>query len=198
VIVFVAAIVIINDAAQYELPPPTETAAPEPTPAPVSMTPPPLIEREPEPLWNPDTHANGYCEGYCWEGICPFFDGYPERAQPYTDRDIELLANTVWGEARGCTPDEQRLVVWTVLQRVDHPERWGDDIEAVITAHRQFVGYRPGNPICPDISALVAGVLADWAQGAEPLTHTRYAPTAPYFYFDGDGRNNWFREVWRP
>jgi hypothetical protein len=80
IFVFVAAIGIIDNAARGILPETeiTETATPEPTTAtspdimPVSVT-------APEPLWNPDTHANGYCEGYCWEGICPFFTGYPER-----------------------------------------------------------------------------------------------------------------------
>ncbi|MFV0519755.1 MAG: hypothetical protein ACK5LY_05710, partial [Lachnospirales bacterium] len=33
---------------------------------------------------------------------------------PFTLNEVEMLAKTVWGEARGCTKDEQRLVVWTV------------------------------------------------------------------------------------
>ena len=115
---------------------------------------------------------------------------------PYTDADIEMLAKMVWGEARGCSPEEWRLVVWTVLQRVD-ADRWGNTIEEVVTARRQFVGYRTENPICPDIHAVVIAELSDWIQGAEPPTHEIYAPTVPYYYFDGDGRNNWFREVWR-
>jgi len=129
-----------------------------------------------------------------WLGL---WDGYDEKEPPYTDRDVDMLAKMVWGEARGCTPDEWRLTVWTVLQRVDAPGRWGDTIEAVLTAPSQFMGYRASFPVDPAIRAVVEEVLADWAQGAEPLTHELYAPTAPYFYFDGDGRNNYFREVWR-
>jgi hypothetical protein len=124
------------------------------------------------------------------------WDGYPEP--PYACADVIMLARTVWGEARGCTPDEWRLVVWTVLQRVDRPDKYGDTIEAVVTAPRQFVGYRTSHPVCPDIRDVVITELMAWAQGAEPPTHPRYAPTAPYFYFDGDGRNNWFRKEWRP
>jgi hypothetical protein len=151
---------------------------------------------EPEPpAWDPDTHENGHCEGYCWEGICPVFAGYPEP--PYTDEDVVMLAKTVWGEAQGCSPEEQRLVIWTVLQRVD-ADGWGNTIAAVLTAHNQFVGYRAGNPVDPDIHALCAAELSDWWHGAAPPTHELYAPTAPYFFFDGDGRHNWFRAEWRP
>lgn len=123
----------------------------------------------------------------------------PEPAEPpYTEDDIIMLAKTVWGEARGCTQDEQRLVVWTVLQRVDHPDRYGNTIQAVVTAYRQFVGYRTRHPVCPDIYALVAEELYRWWNGEEPPTHPVFAPTAPYFYFDGDGQHNWFRTEWRP
>jgi len=82
-----------------------------------------------------------------------------------------------------------------VFQRVD-ADRWGNTIEAVVTARRQFVGYRYENPVCPDIYALVVGELIAWESGAPPPTHPIYAPAVPYYFFDGDGRNNWFREVW--
>lgn len=140
--------------------------------------------------WNTETHKNGYCR----EGICPYFTVYPEP--PYSDNDVEMLAKTVWGEARGCTLEEWRLVVWCVLQRYD-AEGWGDTIEAVITAKNQFVGYHAKNPIDPAIYGVCAAELADWAHGAEPPTHETYAPTVPYYYFDGIGGHNWFREVWR-
>ena len=108
-----------------------------------------------------------------------------------------MMARTVWGEARGCTPDEWRLVIWTALQRVDD-SRWGDTIEDVLTARYQFIGYRAGNPIDPDIYAVCVEEMLKWWSGEDPPTHEAYAPSAPYFFFDGDGRNNWFREVWRP
>ena len=114
----------------------------------------------------------------------------------YTDREIEMIAKAVWGEARGTTPEEQRLVVWTVLQRVD-AGNYGDNIEAVVTAPRQFDGYRDDNPVCPDIYALVKGELQKWARGEEPPTLEPFAPRAPYLYFAGRRGNNWFREQWR-
>jgi len=120
----------------------------------------------------------------------------PEPTLPFTEREAEILAKTVWGEARGLSTEEQRLVIWTVLQRVDD-NRWGNTIEAVITAPRQFNGYRERNPVTPEIHALVVQELTDWHNGENPPTHELFAPNAPYFFFDGDGKNNWFREVWR-
>jgi len=116
--------------------------------------------------------------------------------KPYTDYDIEMLAKTVWGEARGCAPDEQWLVVWTVLQRVD-ADNWGGTILSVVTAPHQFQGYREGNPVDEDIYALCAAELGKWAVGEAAPTHEVYAPTVPYFFFEGSGRHNWFRAEWR-
>lgn len=117
---------------------------------------------------------------------------------PLTSSEVTMLAKTVWGAARGCTPEEQRLVVWTVLQRVDAGGVFAqyDTIEAAITAPGQFAGYNENHPVDPDIYDLCLEVLSDWQSGAEPPTHEIYAPTAPYYFFDGDGRHNWFREEW--
>ncbi len=117
---------------------------------------------------------------------------------PLTNSDVTLLAKMVWGEARGCAPEEQRLVVWTVLQRVDAGGAFAqyDTIEAAVTAPGQFVGYNENHPVDPDIYNLCLEVLSDWQSGAEPPTHEIYAPTVPYYFFDGDGRHNWFREEW--
>ena len=159
-----------------ELPPPTQTA--EAT----------------EELRCP---APGYdiCVGGCFEATCPFFDGYPEN-KPYTDADVDMVAKTVWGEARGCTPDEWRLVAWTILQRIDDP-RWPDTFAAVIMEPNQFSGYHGANPVDDGIREVCFAAIQDWAHGAEPPTHSTYAPTAPYLFFDGDGQHNWFRGTWR-
>ena len=100
------------------------------------------------------------------------------------------------GRGAGLYAGGKRLVVWTILQRVD-ADNWANTIEGVVTQKRQFAGYKESNPIDADIYALCLTELTDWWHGAEPPTHEIYAPTAPYFFFDGDGRNNWFREEWR-
>ena len=120
---------------------------------------------------------------------------------PCRTRDIELLSRMVWGEARGLSPGEQRLTVWTVFQRVDYPYKWGDTIEAVITQPWQFIGYNPNHPICPDIYMLVYEELNKWLSGEEPPTLYPFAPSIPYFFFDSDPSSslvphNFFRGEW--
>jgi len=110
----------------------------------------------------------------------------------YTCEEIELLAKTVWGEARGCSPDEQRLVIWTVLQRVN-ADGYGNTIKTVLKAPRQFKGYRAENPIDAEIITLCEIEAEKWARGERPPTLEPYAPTLPYFYFDGGNGHNWFR-----
>ena len=124
-----------------------------------------------------------------------------ETEPRYSDREIDILAKMVWGEARGCAPDEQRLVVWTVFQRVED-DRFPDTIEAVITAKGQFYGYKTKHPVDPDIRDLCVTEFDKWMDGAEPPTLKPYAPTAPYLYFTGrrcsDGLlHNFFREAWK-
>jgi len=114
------------------------------------------------------------------------------KPSSYTDADIEMLAKTVYGEARGCTTEEQRLVIWTVLQRVDD-KRFPNTIEAVITSPNQFVGFCNNHPIIAEISNLVEIELFAWTSGSSPPTLEPYAKQVPYLFFHGDGVNNWYR-----
>lgn len=135
---------------------------------------------------------------YIDEDIFP--DYFPESQYypvyyEYTDDEIDMLAKTVWGEAGICCSEEWRLVIWTVLQRVDD-DRFPDTIAEVITARRQFLGYHEDHPIDEEIRALCVAEVADWIHGVQPPTLEPYAPTAPYYFFEGDGRHNWYREEW--
>ena len=118
------------------------------------------------------------------------------REPLYSEKDIELLAKTVYGEARGCSREEQKLVIWTVFQRVGDT-RFGDTLESVITAPAQFSGYRAKNPVDPRIYELCVEEINKWVNGEQAPTLEPYAMTAPYYYFDGDGVNNWFSEYLR-
>ena len=115
----------------------------------------------------------------------------------YSESDVELIAKTVWGESRGCAPAEQRLVVWTILNRLDDG-RFGGTIEAILTAPRQFPAYRRRNPITPEIYSLCEAELEKWARGEKAPILEPYATTAKYLYFDGrktasGKRHNFFR-----
>ena len=125
------------------------------------------------------------------------FSGRGENDGPYTQQDVEAVAQVVYGEARGCSPDEQRLVAWTVLQRLDDP-RWPDSITGVVTQSGQFQGYNPTHPLDETILALCEEELAKWAAGEEAPVHEVYAPSRPFYYFDSrSGNGNFFRGEWK-
>lgn len=114
-----------------------------------------------------------------------------EEATPMDDA-ITMLAKVIWGEARGCTTTEQAAVVWTVLNRVDHPD-FGDDIEEVVLRPNAFTGYDPSNPVLEEHMRLAEDVIERWTwEKWDGGDYGRVLPKA-YLYFHGDGKINWFR-----
>lgn len=112
-----------------------------------------------------------------------------------TDMEIDMLAKTVWGEARGCNRFEQSAVVWCVLNRVD--AGWGSIVE-VITAPNQFHGYSSNFPVTDEIRELVEDVVARWK--LEKVVCGDVGRTLPinYLYFcaDDTGIGNVFRDAY--
>lgn len=126
----------------------------------------------------------------------------PEQQIPprykYTDAEADMLARVVFLEAGGCAEEEQRLVVWTVFQRVDSTDwdfRNMNTITDVVTAPYQFAYYETA-PIKDEIRRMCEEELEKWAKGGSPPVVEPYAPSLPYFFYEGDGRHNWFRAGW--
>jgi hypothetical protein len=67
----------------------------------------------------------------------------------------------------------------------------------VVKDPRQFGGYQRQNPVDPEIYALCEAEAKKWVRGEKPPTLEPYATTLPYYFFDGDGRSNWFRKAWK-
>lgn len=109
----------------------------------------------------------------------------------YSSNEVTLVARVVWGEARGCSREEQMLVVWCICNRADAK---GQSIEQVVTARNQFHGYSESNLVDEDILEVVREVLEAWSRGEEALVLEPYATTYDYQFFNGDGYHNWFRE----
>ena len=107
-------------------------------------------------------------------------------------KDIELIAKTVYGEARGCSVVEQSAVIWCILNRVD--SGFGT-IEEVITTPYQFAGYKEDNPVVGDFVELTIDVLLRWE--IEKYCIGEVGRTRPdnYLYFHGDGVQNHFRDA---
>ena len=116
-----------------------------------------------------------------------------EPVAKYTSEEVTLVCQTVYGEARGCSKEEQQLVVWCICNRADYS---GTSVEQVVTADRQFHGYDPENPVTEEIFENVTEVLEAWSRNEEALVYEPYATTTEYRYFYGDGRHNWYREEW--
>ena len=109
-----------------------------------------------------------------------------------TNKDIDMLAKTVWGEARGCNRLEQSAVVWCILNRVDAGR---GTIAEVITAPGQFHGYSKNFPVTDEIRELCEDVVARWK--LEKLGVGNVGRTLPsdylYFWADSTGIGNVFR-----
>lgn len=116
-----------------------------------------------------------------------------EPEAPWTYQEIEMLAKTVWAEARGVkSTAQQAAVVWCVLNRVD-AGGYGETIAEVVSAPYQFA-YDPASPVTGEFLILAEDVLLRW--GAEKAGEEDVGRTLPadYLFFEGDGVENHFRK----
>ncbi len=116
----------------------------------------------------------------------------------YTECEITMLAKVVWKEAGACEPSEQRLIVWTVFQRIDsndHDFKNMNTIAKAVTAPNQFA-YDENAPVKDDIYRLCEEEFSKWVDGQLPPTLEPYAVSLPYYFYEGDGQHNWFRAEW--
>jgi N-acetylmuramoyl-L-alanine amidase len=60
---------------------------------------------------------------------------------------VDMVARTIWGEARGEGPAGMLAVACVIRNRVHDPRsRWGRDWRTVCRAERQFSCWNPGDP----------------------------------------------------
>lgn len=127
-------------------------------------------------------------------GLCVVELKEPEYEMYFTEADVTALAQMLYGEARGCTVDNQMKCVWCVLNRVDDP-RFPDTIIGVVSAPGQFYGYSPNFPVWDNLYAVALDVLTRWSMEKQGADVARELPDT-YYWFTGDGSTNWFREVY--
>lgn len=141
---------------------------------------------EPEP---PEVNAAGLCHPA--KVAAPIEPTVPEYEMLYTDADVVAIAKMLYGEARGCTGDNQIKCVWVVLNRVDDA-RFPDTIIGVVSQPGQFYGYDPENPVTDELCVVALGVLTRWSMEKQGAAIEReLAPE--YLWFTGDGETNYFR-----
>lgn len=113
----------------------------------------------------------------------------------FTNEEIDYIAKTVWGEARGLSKTHQAGVVWTILNRFDDG-RFGKGIIGVVTAPSQFAGYRSGNPVDQEIRDLVVDVLDRYSQEKAGVKNVGRVLPKGYLYLRGNGKVNLFSKKW--
>lgn len=110
----------------------------------------------------------------------------------FTEDDVKAMAKMLWGEARGCTRDNQIKCAWVVCNRVDD-DRFPDTIQGVLEQPSQFHGYDPTYPVTDELYAVALDVLTRWSLEKQGVTVERELPNT-YLWFTGDGVQNNFRE----
>ncbi|HMM32732.1 MAG TPA: cell wall hydrolase [Clostridia bacterium] len=113
-----------TDGKQESTPEPTLSPASEPTPSPTPVDFDELIA-----FYN--LEADHYYSDY----------GYSSNHYAHTDEELYMLAQLIYGEARGESTKGKIAVANVVMNRVLSRGYPGDTIKAVITASGQFSGY---------------------------------------------------------
>ena len=111
----------------------------------------------------------------------------------FTEEDVAAVAKMLWGEARGCTQDNQIKCVWVVLNRVDD-DRFPDTIQGVLSQPHQFHGYDPTYPVTDELYNIAFDVLTRWSYERQGVPVRRELPES-FLWFTGNGQENIFREV---
>ena len=125
-------------------------------------------------------------------GLCVVEVAEPEYEMYFTEADVIALAQMLYGEARGCTVDNQMKCVWCVLNRVDDT-RFPDTIQGVLSQPSQFHGYSPNFPVWDELKEVARDVLTRWSLEKQGVAVERELPNT-YCWFTGFNGSNHFRE----
>ena len=145
---------------------------------------------EPEPIPEPERDWGGLRIQQMVE--IPEPSAEPEMY--FSEDDVNAMAKMLWGEARGCTLDNQQKAVWCVLNRVDDP-RFPDTIQGVLSQPSQFHGYSPDFPVWDELKEVALDVLTRWSLEKQGVIVERELPSE-YVFFTGDGIQNHFRATY--
>ena len=112
----------------------------------------------------------------------------------FTEDDVAAMAKMLWGEARGCTRDNQIKCAWIVCNRVDD-ERFPDTIQGVLSQPHQFHGYSESFPVTDELYNIAFDVLTRWSYEKQGIPVRRELASS-FLWFTGNGVENIFREVY--
>lgn len=110
---------------------------------------------------------------------------WPELPWEPDPAEVTALAQTLYGECRGCSELQQRAVCWCIFNRVDDP-RFPDTVVGVIIQKGQFFGYSASNPVWDSLYQLAHDCLVDWHNGENRVLEPEFC------FFTGNGVKNTF------
>lgn len=132
-----------NDVLEIKEPPPAVAAKPDPAttleeqPKVRDLPPSPSPTPKPKPV-----DLDAFVDFYMVEAKEYYGDfGYSSNHYNYTENDVYMLAQLIYGEARGESTKGKLAVANVVMNRVLSRGFPGNTIEAVIKAPNQFTGY---------------------------------------------------------
>ena len=124
----------------------------------------------------------------CNLAISPFQDAEVEIYKP-DPTEVTALAQTLYGECRGCSELQQKAVCWCVFNRVDD-SRFPDTIIGVVSAPLQLQGYSSSNPVWDNLYDIAYSCMVDWHKGENRVLDEDMC------WFSGWNRINHFRNAW--
>ena len=124
----------------------------------------------------------------CNLAVSPFQDSEVEVFKP-DPVEVTALAQTLYGECRGCSELQQKAVCWCVFNRVDDG-RFPDTLIGVVSQPLQLQGYSPNNPVWDNLYDVAYSCIVDWHNGENRILDPDMC------WFSGWDRINHFRNAW--
>lgn len=118
-----------------------------------------------------------------------FFLGPPNDEWEPDPVEVTALAQTLYGECRGCSKLQQKAVCWCIFNRVDD-DRFPDSILEVVSAPLQFQGYSSNNPIWNNLYIVAEQCIMNWHNDQNRILDS------DMLWFSGYDGINHFRNAW--
>ena len=77
------------------------------------------------------------------------------------EKEAEYISKVVYGTARNHSVNDQKAVVWCILNRVESAG-YPDTVQGVCEQPKQWMGYSEDNPVMESIYDMVLEILKSW------------------------------------
>lgn len=77
------------------------------------------------------------------------------------EKEAEYISKVVYGTAKNHSLNDQKAVVWCILNRVES-SGYPDTVQGVCEQPKQWMGYSEDNPVMESIYSMVLEILKTW------------------------------------